>query len=247
VKIYVASSWRNDYQPDAVAQLREDGHDVYDFRNPEPGNDGFRWSAIDGEWKDWTPERYLAALNHPIADSGFALDMAALRASDLCVYVMPCGVSASLEAGWAKGAGKPTALFVPAMREPDLMVKMFDFVTTDLVALRGWVRERAVAIGARSVHMPTSVEVAQQWLARQKATGRDELLDEGDCVVCGTPSGEGHEDTDACGIIASLLADYVVLLRERNELADQVTHLQEGVLTVADRLAGLVGGMKGRA
>lgn len=142
MKIYVASSWRNEYQPLVVSELREDGHEVYDFRNPEPGNDGFRWSAIDGAWKDWTPERYLTALSNPIAEHGFALDMNALRSADICVYVMPCGVSASLEAGWAKGAGKPTALYVPAMREPDLMVKMFDLVTTDLTVLCEWVRQR---------------------------------------------------------------------------------------------------------
>jgi len=33
-KIYVASSWRNDYYPKVVAKLREAGHEVYDFRNP---------------------------------------------------------------------------------------------------------------------------------------------------------------------------------------------------------------------
>ena len=33
-KIYVASSWRNEYYPEVVAKLREAGHEVYDFRNP---------------------------------------------------------------------------------------------------------------------------------------------------------------------------------------------------------------------
>ena len=32
-KIYVASSWRNQYFPDVVKILREYGHEVYDFRN----------------------------------------------------------------------------------------------------------------------------------------------------------------------------------------------------------------------
>ena len=34
-KVYVASSWSNEYQPRIVAFLRERGHEVYDFRNPE--------------------------------------------------------------------------------------------------------------------------------------------------------------------------------------------------------------------
>lgn len=37
-KIYVASSWRNSHQPAVVQALRADGHDVYDFRNPAPGD-----------------------------------------------------------------------------------------------------------------------------------------------------------------------------------------------------------------
>ena len=32
-RIYVASSWRDPYQPEVVAALREAGHEVYDFRN----------------------------------------------------------------------------------------------------------------------------------------------------------------------------------------------------------------------
>lgn len=45
--IYVASSWRNPYQPVVVGELRFMGHEVYDFRNPEPGSHGFHWSEID--------------------------------------------------------------------------------------------------------------------------------------------------------------------------------------------------------
>lgn len=41
-KIYVASSWRNPYFPEVVKRLRAEGHDVYDFRNPPHGGNGFR-------------------------------------------------------------------------------------------------------------------------------------------------------------------------------------------------------------
>lgn len=113
MKIYVASSWRNPWQPGVVALLREHGHVVYDFRNPEPGNDGFRWTAIDPEWKAWQPGPYREALKHPIAEHGFKLDMDALRSCDACVLVHPCGNSSHLELGWAAGAGKATAVFFP--------------------------------------------------------------------------------------------------------------------------------------
>ena len=42
-KVYVASSWSNEYQPRIVAFLREREHEVYDFRNPKRKTD-FRWS-----------------------------------------------------------------------------------------------------------------------------------------------------------------------------------------------------------
>lgn len=144
VKIYVASSWRNEFQPIVCAEFREDGHEVYDFRHPEPGNNGFSWSAIDPDWhsRQVTPDRYMQLLAHPIAEKGYTLDMAALTGADVCVMVMPCGLSAGVEFGYARGAGKPTAVYVPALRDPDLMVKMADFITTDIVKLCNWVNSR---------------------------------------------------------------------------------------------------------
>ena len=134
MRVYVASSWRNTFQPAVVAALREDGHEVYDFKD----SDGFHWTEVDGGWLDWPQDisKYLNGLKHPCAERGFKRDMTALRDCDACVYVMPCGVSASLEAGWACGAGKRVLVYVPALREPDLMVKMAEFVTTDLSVIR---------------------------------------------------------------------------------------------------------------
>lgn len=128
-KVYVASSWRNNQQPAVVAALREAGHDVYDFKNPEPGNHGFHWSDIDENWERWTPAELREAHVHPIAEAGFKLDMDALQAADACVLVMPSGRSAHLEAGYAVGAGKPTVILL-AEGEPELMYKMARTVLT---------------------------------------------------------------------------------------------------------------------
>lgn len=111
--IYVASSWRNPWQPAVVQQLRAWGHDVYDFRAPVPGEAGFRWSEIDGNWQAWTPSQYRRSLASPIAEHGFRRDMDALSACDVCILVQPCGNSAHLELGWAAGAGKRTAVLFP--------------------------------------------------------------------------------------------------------------------------------------
>ena len=46
MKIYVASSWRNEHQQKLVDQLTQLGHEVYDFKHPH-GGDGFKWSNMD--------------------------------------------------------------------------------------------------------------------------------------------------------------------------------------------------------
>ena len=106
MKVYVASSWRNELYPHVVGVLRAAGHDVYDFRNPEPGDTGFSWSDIDPDWKEWSPEQYREALNHPIAQGGFVKDAQALEGAEAVVLVTPCGPSAHLELGFGIGAGK---------------------------------------------------------------------------------------------------------------------------------------------
>lgn len=113
MRIYVASSWRNPWQLGVVALLREHGHDVYDFREPEPGVKGFSWSEIDPNWKRWTASEYRAALDAEPARIGFDRDLGALAWCEACVLVQPCGRSAHLELGWACGNGKRTAVLFP--------------------------------------------------------------------------------------------------------------------------------------
>lgn len=131
MKIYVASSWRNQQQPEVVRRLMAAGHEVYDFRHPKDGEDGFHWSDIDNDWQIWSPYQYREALAHPIATHGFKNDMAAMKWADVFVGVQPFGRSASMEMGWAAGQGKNTILLLED-GEPELMVKMFDFICCSL-------------------------------------------------------------------------------------------------------------------
>lgn len=128
-KIYVASSWRNKYQPHLVDLLRGLGHEVYDFRNPEPGGKGFSWSEIDPNWQSWTPEEYAKALQHPIAERGYNLDINALRWCEACVLVLPSGRSASWELGYAMGQGKVGYVYTPEKNEPELMYREAQLLT----------------------------------------------------------------------------------------------------------------------
>ena len=139
MRIYVASSWRNERQPDVVRALARDGHDVYDFRNPLPGQSGFRWNLIDPGWQDWEADEYRKALEDPVAEDGFRNEFNAMQWADAFVLVMPCGRSAHLEAGWAIGQGKPTCILLECRNEPELMYKMADYLALGLPELLAWV------------------------------------------------------------------------------------------------------------
>lgn len=124
-RIYLASSWRNPYQPEYVELLRAVGHQVYDFRNP-PNSSGFKWGDI-GLSVPCTATDYRAALlTHPRASQGFMVDFAAMRWADTGLLVLPCGRSAHLELGWMSGAGKRTIILTRDGEEPELMALLAD-------------------------------------------------------------------------------------------------------------------------
>jgi len=127
-KIYVASSWRNKYYPEVVEVLRAKGHEVYDFRNPPHGGNGFRWTDIDEKALEWSFDEYSEGLHHPKAERQFKADLEALEWADTCVLVLPSGRSAHTEAGWMAGAGRRVFVYIPEMQEPELMYKLFDGV-----------------------------------------------------------------------------------------------------------------------
>jgi hypothetical protein len=124
MRIYVASSWRNEVRQQLVVnELRGAGHVVYDFRNPAPGDTGFGWRqcATPEQLKD--PRAFRdEVLTHPITRDGFAKDMAALTGADATVLVLPCGRSAHLELGYAIGAKQRTIVYLDdPISEPELM------------------------------------------------------------------------------------------------------------------------------
>lgn len=135
-RIYLASSWRNEQQPDVVAFLRNLGHQVYDFKNPDHGMGGFGWSEIDPNWRDWSPEEYRQHLQiSKLAARGFMSDFRAMRWCDTCVMLLPCGRSAHLELGWCSGAGKRTIIMLAPNQEPELMALLADEFVIGLTEL----------------------------------------------------------------------------------------------------------------
>lgn len=139
-KIYVASSWRNLYYPDVVRTLRDNGHEVYDFRNPPHGHEAFMWKNVDPEFDKWTVEDYKRGLEHPASQRQFSADIEALEWADTCVIVLPCGRSAHTEAGWMKGSGKKVIVYIPEMQEAELMYKLFDLVSGNMDEILGFLK-----------------------------------------------------------------------------------------------------------
>lgn len=122
MRIYVASSWRNDEYPRVVACLRSEGHEVFDFRE-----NGFDWRHVDPHFsKVMAGPQFLAALEGDRQEEAFVRDMSALIDCDAVVLVAPCGKSAHLELGWACGANKRTIALLTPHLEPELMYKMVD-------------------------------------------------------------------------------------------------------------------------
>jgi len=135
MKIYVASSWKNNVHSTVVDLLRLYGHEVYDFKNPDEQIHGFTWTDIDVNWKHWTTEAYIDALSHPVAEAAFKRDFDAMKWADCCLMVLPCGRSANTEAGWMKGAGKSVFVFQAFKEEPELMYKIYDGILTTIEEL----------------------------------------------------------------------------------------------------------------
>lgn len=129
MKIYLASSWRNERYPAFLEGLREAGHEVYDFRNG-----GFAWSdeGLDGAEVDL--EQLVDVLTSDRVQKQFCRDTEALYDCDVLVCLLPCGRSAHLEAGLAIGLEKP-AILVWHPGEPDIMHMLFDGIVLDLESL----------------------------------------------------------------------------------------------------------------
>ena len=126
-RIYVSSSWKNEYQPALVAGLRMRGHKVYDFRHPEGRNDQSVWKDV-GINEESTPcEEFSKQHNCNIAQERFDKHFDAMNDADTCILLLPCGNSSHVEAGYMAGTGKRVFVYCPKESiKPELMYLTFD-------------------------------------------------------------------------------------------------------------------------
>lgn len=128
MKIYLATSWRNESYYRVLNLLRNAGHSVYDFREKAFKFDDIAnkpWDSMD--WQD-----QLALLDNPLADEAFNTDFKALKDADVLVMLYPCGNDAHTELGYAAALGQYTVIYVQEGYNVGLMDKVADrFVTSD--------------------------------------------------------------------------------------------------------------------
>ena len=132
---YLASSWRNPYHCVILKGLVDLGYEVYDFKNPAPGNTGFKWPEVGLDGLTWDAAHYVECLEHPVAQAAFALDKGAIDRCDVLVLLLPCGKSAHLEAGYAAGKGIPVYVLIDDNAEPELMYNLLTGFATSFVDL----------------------------------------------------------------------------------------------------------------
>ena len=132
MKIYVASSWRNEFYLATTTYLRERGHEILDWRQ-----DGFSWREVSDKMKhDWDGPYYRDfVLQQPRAIEGFKNDFDKMHQADCCVLLLPSGRSAHLEAGWFLGRGKRVCIYIPVFDEPELMYKAANGIFFDITEL----------------------------------------------------------------------------------------------------------------
>ena len=112
LKIYLASSWKNaEFVMVLEKLLAQQGFEIYNFCNPDAGHFSFNIAEeLTNAGCKLTDVDAISALTHPvIADSfkeAYKCDKEAIDWCNCLIMLMPCGRSAHLEAGYAKGQGK---------------------------------------------------------------------------------------------------------------------------------------------
>lgn len=98
MKIYIASSWKNQHAVEMLtAQLRARGHEVLSFIENNYG---------EGHAPDM-PIPFEKWVETEQAEKAFEYDVKAATTSNLVIYISPSGTDAWAEVGAAWGAGVP--------------------------------------------------------------------------------------------------------------------------------------------
>jgi hypothetical protein len=136
--IYVIGSMRNTKIPLVAAELRKQGHEVFDdWYSSGPETDDF-WQAYEKQ----RGRTFAEALAGAHAQDVFHFDKSNLDRCSGGVLVLPAGKSGHLELGYLIGSGKKGYILLDS--EPDRFDIMYNFATrvfdnlTDLLNKAEW-------------------------------------------------------------------------------------------------------------
>ena len=133
MKIYIASSWKNqEWVLQTANVLEADGFEVDAFCRSTDKRFAFHWSEFVDDEKDLQNYDACSFLGDARVQKAFKEDKKWLDWSDCVVLVMPCGRSSHLEAGYAKGQDKTLIIYAPngfPKGEFDVMYGFADFMT----------------------------------------------------------------------------------------------------------------------
>lgn len=131
MKIYLASSWKNEILVKEWADLlRQEGHKVDAFCDQSTGRYVFHYSEIG----DPSALDALNFLQDHRTQKAFKEDKAHIDWADVCLLILPAGKSSHLEAGYAKGSGKHLIIWQEEYPkgEFDVMYGFADLVTDSI-------------------------------------------------------------------------------------------------------------------
>lgn len=148
MKLYIATSWKNPAYEGAVETLRNDGHEVFDWKNPTKTRALKTWKHILENPENSTAEQLKVALDHPEAREAYGADLEAMRWADVVLGLEPFGKSAMGEVSWANGAGKQTGIVI-APGKAELMVLLGGTIFTSFEQARAWLRDLPPSVDER--------------------------------------------------------------------------------------------------
>lgn len=142
MKIYVASSWKNEKLVKSIAAyLRDQDFEVDDFTDNTRDRFVFHYSEL-GKLEELDAVTFL---EDERSKRAFEEDKKWIDWSDAVVLILPAGRSAHLEAGYAKGKGKLLIILsVGAFPkgEFDVMYGFADLLTTKPPEVAKFLKER---------------------------------------------------------------------------------------------------------
>lgn len=116
MKIYIASSWKNQHAVEMLtAILRDNNHEVISWVENNYGED-HNHVTKKFSFEDW--------VNSPEADQSFEFDTQGATQSDLVIYLGPSGKDACAEVGAAWASGVPVIGLYAKGEDLGLMRKM---------------------------------------------------------------------------------------------------------------------------